>query len=144
MPNIAKIEISEINRLARTDPRELIRRSEERYKNFTDEIATRVAENENIRIILLAGPSGSGKTTTANLLADGIRKKGLFSTVISLDDFYRDSTDPRYPRLPNGKRKKFNVYAETRDQCETKLAEMIAQKKAEIAEEKAKQKEGAD
>ena len=49
-----------------------------------------------------------------------------------------------YPRLPNGKRKKFNVYAETRDQCEAKLAEMIVQKKAEIAEEKAKQKEGAD
>ena len=45
-----------------------------------------------------------------------------------------------YPRLPNGKRKKFNVYAETRDQCEVKLAEMIAEKKAEIAEEKAKQK----
>ena len=49
-----------------------------------------------------------------------------------------------YPRLPNGKRKKFNVYAETRDQCEAKLAEMIAQKKAEIAEEKAKRKEGAE
>ena len=49
-----------------------------------------------------------------------------------------------YSRHPNGKRKKFNVYAETRDQCEIKLAEMIAEKKAEIAEEKAKQKEGAD
>ena len=49
-----------------------------------------------------------------------------------------------YPRLPNGKRKKFNVYAETREQCEVKLAEMITQKKAEIAQEKANQKEGAD
>ena len=49
-----------------------------------------------------------------------------------------------YPRLPNGKRKKFNVYAETREQCEAKLAEMIAEKKAEIAQEKAKLKEGAD
>jgi len=49
-----------------------------------------------------------------------------------------------FPRLPNGKRKKFNVYAETKEQCEIKLAEMITQKKAEIAEEKAKQKEGAD
>ena len=49
-----------------------------------------------------------------------------------------------YPRLPNGKRKKFNVYAESRDQCETKLAEMISEKKAEIAEEKAKLKDGAD
>jgi uridine kinase len=104
MPNIAKIEISEINRLAKLNPLELIRVSEERYKSFTDEIATRVAENENIRIILLAGPSGSGKTTTANLLADGIRKKGLFSTVISLDDFYRSSDDKDYPRLENGER----------------------------------------
>jgi len=49
-----------------------------------------------------------------------------------------------YPRLPNGKRKKFNVYAETKERCEIKLAEMIAEKKAEIAEEKAKRKEGAD
>ena len=49
-----------------------------------------------------------------------------------------------YPRLPNGKRKKFNVYAESRDRCETKLAEMISEKKAEIAEDKANQKEGAD
>ena len=37
-----------------------------------------------------------------------------------------------------GKRKKFNVYAETREQCEIKLAEMIERVKAEIAEEKAK------
>ena len=35
------------------------------------------------------------------------------------------------------KRKKFNVYAETKEQCEIKLAEMIAEKKAEIAVEKA-------
>ncbi len=49
-----------------------------------------------------------------------------------------------YPRLPNGKRKKFNAYAETREQCEIKLAEMIERVKAEIAEEEVKQKEGAD
>ena len=47
-----------------------------------------------------------------------------------------------FQRLPGGKRKRFNVYAETKEQCEIKLAEMIAQKKAEIAEEKAKRKEG--
>ncbi|MBQ7581364.1 MAG: site-specific integrase, partial [Lachnospiraceae bacterium] len=41
-----------------------------------------------------------------------------------------------YPRLPDGKRKKFNVYAKTEEECEKKLAEMIAEKKAEIAEMK--------
>ena len=40
------------------------------------------------------------------------------------------------PLLPGGKRKKFNVYAKTREECEKKLAEMIAEKKAEIAETK--------
>lgn len=101
---MAEIEISKINGLAKCDPALLIGSSEERYKNFIDKIATRVAENENIRIILLAGPSGSGKTTTANLLADRLRQKGLFSLVISLDDFYRNKTDPEYPRLESGER----------------------------------------
>ena len=43
-----------------------------------------------------------------------------------------------YPKMPNGKRKKFNVYAKTKEECEQALAEMIAEKKAEIANEKAK------
>ena len=45
-----------------------------------------------------------------------------------------------FPRLPDGKRKKFNVYAKTRDECEKLLAEMIEKKKAEIAEMKKKAK----
>ena len=49
-----------------------------------------------------------------------------------------------YPRLPDGKRKKFNVYAKTREKCEEKLAEMIASKKAEIAAEKKKAKEAQE
>ena len=36
------------------------------------------------------------------------------------------------------------VRQKKRGQCEVKLAEMIAEKKAEIAEEKAKRKEGAE
>ena len=49
-----------------------------------------------------------------------------------------------FPRLPGGKRKKFNVYAETKKQFEIKLAEMIERVKVEIAEEEAKLKEGAE
>ena len=40
------------------------------------------------------------------------------------------------PRLPDGKRKGFNVYAQTREECEKKLAEMIVEVKAKIAAEK--------
>ena len=42
-----------------------------------------------------------------------------------------------YPKMPNGKRKKFNVYAKTKEECEQMLTEMIAEKKTEIAAEKA-------
>ena len=40
----------------------------------------------------------------------------------------------------DGMRKKFNVYAKTREKCEKKLARMIAEKKAEIAKQKKAQK----
>ena len=40
------------------------------------------------------------------------------------------------PRMPDGKRKKFNIYAETRAEVEAKLPELIAQVKADIAAEK--------
>ncbi len=45
-----------------------------------------------------------------------------------------------FPRLADGKRKKFNVYAKTREECEILLAEMIPKVKAEIQEAKAKLK----
>ena len=45
-----------------------------------------------------------------------------------------------FPRLPDGSRKKFNVYAKTREECEAELAKMIEQKKKEIAELKKKAK----
>ena len=46
------------------------------------------------------------------------------------------------PKLANGQRKKFNIYADTREECEEKLAVMIAQKNAEIAAEKERIKSG--
>ena len=60
-----------------------------------------------------------------------IRKSGTGCVYQINDNLWEGSF---YPRLPNGKRKKFNIYAPTRDECETKLAEMIEQVKAEIAE----------
>ena len=40
--------------------------------------------------------------------------------------------------MPNGKRKKFNVYAKKKEECEQALAVMIEEKKMEIANEKAR------
>ena len=70
-----------------------------------------------------------------------IRKSGTGCLYQINDNLWEGSF---FPRLPGGKRKKFNVYAETREQCEVKLAEMIERVKADIVEEKATLKEGAE
>ena len=121
---MAEINIRELNRKALLDPAGLVSEAEERYKGFVAKIAERIAENDNIRIILLAGPSGSGKTTTANLLADGIRARGLVSSVISLDNYYRDSDDPKYPRLPDGERDFESVEALDLEELEKTLIDI--------------------
>ncbi len=64
-----------------------------------------------------------------------IRKSGTGCLYQINDNLWEGSF---FPRLPGGKRKKFNVYAETKEQCEIKLTEMIERVKAEIAEEKEK------
>ena len=58
-----------------------------------------------------------------------IRRPGTGCVYQISDNLWEGSYSPR---LPNGKRKKFNVYAKTREECEKLLAEMIEQKKVEI------------
>ena len=70
-----------------------------------------------------------------------IRKSGTGCLYQVGDNLWEGSF---FPRLPGDKRKKFNVYAETKEQCEIKLAEMIERVKAEIEEDKAKLKEGVE
>ena len=74
---MAEIDISLINRRAKDDASGFISECERDYKDFVGSVADRVANNENIKVILLAGPSGSGKTTTANLLSDELEARGL-------------------------------------------------------------------
>ena len=66
-----------------------------------------------------------------------VRKSGT-GCVYQINDHLWEGS--YFPRLPDGSRKKFNVYAKTREECETELAKMIEQKKKEIAELKKKAK----
>ena len=101
---MSEITIKRLNEKIKKDPMGTVAASEKRYKELIEQIADKVARDNNIRIILLAGPSGSGKTTSANLISDKITKSGKKCLVVSLDDFYRDATDPEYPRFENGER----------------------------------------
>ena len=64
-----------------------------------------------------------------------IRKRGTGCVYQVNDHLWEGSF---YPKKPDGKRKKFNVYAKTREECEKLLAEMIEKKKAEMKAEKEK------
>ena len=98
---MAELNLAELNSRAK-DPERMIKDAEDAYHTRIEKIAKYISESESVRLILLAGPSGSGKTTTANLIADGIRRFGEEAEVISLDDFYRDHTDENYPKNEQG------------------------------------------
>ena len=101
---MAELELSVLNSMLVDHPRRTVEESERGYQERVEGIAEHVATHPSIRIILLAGPSGSGKTTSANLIKDAIISRGKECIVVSLDDFYRDSTDPTYPRTASGER----------------------------------------
>lgn len=100
---MAEIDVREINKILE-NPSKAIFDAERTYSEFISRVADRVVESEKVRIILLAGPSGSGKTTSANMICDALKKRGVPSLVLSLDDFYRDALNPEYPRTETGER----------------------------------------
>ena len=77
-----------INDLALNNPKELVDRAERHYERELAEVAARIADNDDIKIVALAGPSASGKTTTAHILCEKLKALGEETEIISLDDFY--------------------------------------------------------
>lgn len=98
-----------INEQALKNPKDFVRKCEERYNNIIEEIAKRIVEEKGREIVMLAGPSSAGKTTTARKLCENLNKKGVKTYVLSLDDFYLNRAD--IPYLPDGTQDYETVYA---------------------------------
>ena len=94
---MAEIELKSINDAVRHSALALIADSESNYMKSISGVADHL-ESSGAKIILLAGPSSSGKTTTANILKDHLAERGHETVVISMDNFYREMSDPAYPR----------------------------------------------
>lgn len=93
--------VVEINRAAEEDPGAFVTDTEAAYQKNLDAIARRIAsESPLCRLVMIAGPSSSGKTTTAHRLIDTLRKVGVKSVSISLDNFYFG--EKMAPLLPDG------------------------------------------
>ena len=116
--------LARLNELA-TSPERTIAAAETEYHAKIASAADTVVSH-GIRAVLLAGPSGAGKTTTANLLADAIRETGHAGLVVSLDDFYLDSADPRYPRFADGSRNMECAEALDLDAVRATLGDILA------------------
>ncbi len=94
-------QLEQINEALRQDPAAFVRQCETDYFREVTTVVEQMGICAQRRILLLAGPSGSGKTTTAHILADAFRRKGIQSGIISLDDFFLGKT--RTPVEENGK-----------------------------------------
>ncbi|MBO4431997.1 MAG: hypothetical protein J5852_00545 [Clostridia bacterium] len=101
--------LSEINKAITENAAGFIKKCEDEYKREINEIAKRIADNDDIKIVAIAGPSGSGKTTTAHILRKRLEELGENTDVISLDDFYLPFG--KIPLLPDGNRDIESVYA---------------------------------
>ena len=75
--------IEYINSLSQSDPKELIDRSEQRFKNIIRDVSDKVENDSGLQVVMLAGPSASGKTTTAQKLAEEFTRRGM-KTYLSL------------------------------------------------------------
>ncbi len=89
-----------VNKIAKSNPSELIEICENRYKMQIDETCKEILSDKKNKIVLLAGPSGSGKTTTARKLKEKFAEHGVKAVSISLDDFFKNRED--LPILENG------------------------------------------
>ena len=67
---------------------ELIRISETKQSNELLQLAEKIYNNKDLKIVLLAGPSSSGKTTTSKKLCMFLRSFGVKPAVISMDDYF--------------------------------------------------------
>ena len=88
--NLYDWDLGQINDAAKKKPKEFIGYAEAFYSRGVGDAVSFILERKNsCKVILLAGPSSSGKTTTASMIRDRLIKHGHWSTIISLDDFYK-------------------------------------------------------
>ena len=88
-------EVGELNeKIINNELKNLILVSEALHEKKIAYIADNIAQNEDLKVVLIAGPSSSGKTTFANRLGIQLRVNGLIPIPISLDDYFveRDKT----------------------------------------------------
>jgi len=93
--------LEQINAAATKQPNDMVQQIEQAYQDNLSVIAEHISrDSAKYKVAMLSGPSSSGKTTTAHILMDMLKLRGVNAVIISLDDFYRGEKNA--PVLKNG------------------------------------------
>ena len=96
-------QLSEINRRIRTDVEDFIAECDEHYAMRVSLAADKILSNlDKSPVVLLSGPSGSGKTTTALKIAEELRRRGVNSHAVAMDNYFLTVNPKTAPRTPEG------------------------------------------
>ena len=96
-------QLQEINKRIQTDVAEFLAECDENYAQRVSLAADKILTNlERSPIVLLSGPSGSGKTTTALKIAEELRRRGVGSHAVALDNYFKTLNPRTAPRTPEG------------------------------------------
>ena len=96
-------QLQEINKRIRSDVKEFLAECDRSYAQRVSLAADRILSNlEHSPIVLLSGPSGSGKTTTALKIAEELRRRGVNSHAVAMDNYFKTLDRRTAPRTPEG------------------------------------------
>lgn len=96
-------QLQEINKRIKSDVKEFLAECDQSYAQRVSLAADKILSNlERSPIVLLSGPSGSGKTTTALKIAEELRRRGVNSHAVAMDNYFKTLDRRTAPRTPEG------------------------------------------
>lgn len=96
-------QLNEINFKTVADPKAFVEEGDAQYKAKVEKAAEMIIANrKNSPIVLLSGPSGSGKTTTAMKISEELKKRGVGTHYVGMDDYFKTIDPATVPRTPEG------------------------------------------
>lgn len=96
-------KLEEINFKTIADPKGFVEESDAEYAAKVATAAEKIIANRaKSPIVLLSGPSGSGKTTTAMKVADELKRRGVGTHYVSMDNYFNTLDPATVPRTETG------------------------------------------
>lgn len=96
-------QLEEINSRLREDPAGFVAECDANFQKRLEHAADLITKNRELSpIVLLSGPSGSGKTTTALKLEEVLKKRGINTHTVSMDNYFLPVNRRNLPHTPEG------------------------------------------